>query len=137
MNLLQREKMIKYEFESINGWEEKYQFLIDLGDELKKKSDEFRSNDKLIDGCQSKVWLDAKLKNKRIFFYADSDALLPKGMIVLIIKLYSGLFPKEIIHSNNNIIYEIGLTTFLSPIRSNGILLFLNKIKFYSKYLSK
>ncbi|WP_185873236.1 SufE family protein [Blattabacterium cuenoti] len=137
MSLIQREKIVKNEFKSLNNWEEKYQFLIDLGDELKKKSDKFRSNDKLIQGCQSMVWLEAKFKNKKIFFYADSDALLPKGMIALMIKLYSGLFPDEIINSNNSIIYEIGLTTFLSPIRSNGLLLFLKKIKFYSKYFSK
>ncbi|WP_185852071.1 SufE family protein [Blattabacterium cuenoti] len=132
MDLHKREKIIKKEFKILKNWEEKYEYLIDLGKELSKRSPIFRSEDKLIHGCQSKVWLEAKFNRSRIFFEADSDALLPRGMAALMIRVYSGLFPFEIIYSNANFIYEIGFQTFLSPIRANGMLLFLKKIKFYA-----
>ncbi|AFJ90940.1 SufE family protein [Blattabacterium sp. (Blaberus giganteus)] len=132
MTLHKKEEIIKKEFKILKNWEEKYEYLIDLGKKLSKKSPEFRSKDKLIHGCQSKVWLEAKFNGSRIFFEADSDALLPKGMAALMIRVYSGLFPFEIISSNVNFIYEIGFQTFLSPIRANGMLLFLKKIKFYA-----
>ncbi|WP_341663461.1 SufE family protein [Blattabacterium cuenoti] len=136
MTLRQKEEIVKKEFQILKNWEEKYEYLIDLGKKLSKKSINFRSEDKLIHGCQSKVWLKAKLNGSRIFFEADSDALLPRGMASLMIQVYSGLFPFEIIYSNANFIYEIGFQTFLSPIRANGMLLFLKKIKFYAIALS-
>ncbi|WP_185871950.1 SufE family protein [Blattabacterium cuenoti] len=132
MTLHKKEEIIKKEFQFFKSWEEKYEYLIDLGKKLSKKSPKFRSEDKLIHGCQSEVWLEAKLNGFRIFFEADSDALLPKGMAALMIQVYSGLFPYEIISSHANFIYEIGFQTFLSPIRANGMLLFLKKIKFYA-----
>ncbi|WP_185868440.1 SufE family protein [Blattabacterium cuenoti] len=132
MNLKERENRIKNVFKNLTSWEDKYEYLIDLGNSLKKKSSEFRSNDKLIQGCQSNVWLEATLKNNRLFFEADSEAILPKGMISLMIRLYSGLNPLEIIYADSNIISEIGLDTFLTPIRANGIILFFKKIKFYA-----
>ena len=132
MNLHKKEEIIKKEFHILKNWEDKYEYLIDLGKKLSNRSDKFRSDDKLIYGCQSKVWLEAKLKKSRIFFEADADALLPRGMAALLIRVYSGLFPFEIIHSKSDFIYEIGFQTFLSPIRANGILLFLKKIKFYA-----
>ncbi|AER40786.1 putative SufE Fe/S-cluster-related protein [Blattabacterium sp. (Mastotermes darwiniensis) str. MADAR] len=132
MTLQNKEEIIKKEFFFLKNWEEKYEYLIDLGKELPKKSDNFRSEDKLIYGCQSKVWLEAKLKGSRVFFDADSDALLPRGIAAIMIRVYSGHFPFEIISSRANFIYEIGFQTFLSPIRANGILLLLKKIKFYA-----
>ncbi|WP_341666337.1 SufE family protein [Blattabacterium cuenoti] len=136
MTLRQKEEIVKKEFQILKNWEEKYEYLIDLGKKLSKQSINFRSEDQLIHGCQSKVWLKAKLNGSRIFFEADSDALLPRGMASLMIQVYSGLFPFEIIDSNANFIYEIGFQTFLSPIRANGMLLFLKKIKFYAIALS-
>ncbi|WP_185859810.1 SufE family protein [Blattabacterium cuenoti] len=132
MTLQDREERIKKEFSFLKNWEEKYEYLIELGRKLPKKSDKFRSEDKLIYGCQSKVWLDAKLKEKLVFFDADSDALLPKGMAALMISVYSGRSPFEIVSAKANFISEIGFQTFLSPIRANGILLFLKKIKLYA-----
>ncbi|WP_185857242.1 SufE family protein [Blattabacterium cuenoti] len=132
MNLHKKEEIIKKEFKILKNWEEKYEYLIDLGKKLSNKSPIFRSEDKLIHGCQSKVWLEAKFNESRIFLDADSDALLPRGMAALMIRVYSGLFPFEIICSNANFIYEIGFQTFLSPIRANGMFLFLKKIKFYA-----
>ncbi|WP_341654881.1 SufE family protein [Blattabacterium cuenoti] len=132
MTLRQKEEIVKKKFKILKNWEEKYEYLIDLGKKLSNKSTNFRSEDKLIHGCQSKVWLKAKLNGSRIFFEADSDALLPRGMAALMIQVYSGLFPFEIIYSNAHFIYEIGFQTFLSPIRANGMFLFLKKIKFYA-----
>ncbi|WP_185869532.1 SufE family protein [Blattabacterium cuenoti] len=132
MTLQEKEEIIKKEFQLLNSWEDKYEYLIDLGKELIKKSDSFRTKDKLIYGCQSNVWLEAKLKNSHIFFDADSDAILPRGMAALMIRVYSGLSPFDIIYSNANFIYEIGFQTFLSPIRANGIALLLKKIKYYA-----
>ncbi|WP_185867065.1 SufE family protein [Blattabacterium cuenoti] len=132
MILHKKEEIIKKEFQFLKNWEEKYEYLIDLGNKLPKKSYKFRSEEKLIHGCQSKVWLEAKFDGSRIFFEADSEALLPRGMIAIMIRVYSGLFPFEIIYSNANFIYEIGFQTFLSPIRANGMFLFLKKIKFYA-----
>ncbi|AWU43574.1 SufE family protein [Blattabacterium sp. (Cryptocercus kyebangensis)] len=132
MTLQNKEEKIKKELFLLKNWEEKYEYIIDLGKKLSKKSDIFRSEDKLIHGCQSKVWLEAKLRGVRVFFDADSDALLPRGMVALMIRIYSGHFPFEIISSKANFISEIGFRTFLSPIRANGILLFLKKIKFYA-----
>ncbi|WP_238784223.1 SufE family protein [Blattabacterium cuenoti] len=132
ISLRKKEETIKKEFNQLNSWEEKYEYLIDLGGNLSKKSDEFRSDKRLIHGCQSRIWLDAEIKESRIFFDADGDALLPRGMAALMIYVYSGVFPFEIIYSNANFIYEIGFQTFLSPIRANGMFLFLKKIKFYA-----
>ncbi|WP_185855981.1 SufE family protein [Blattabacterium cuenoti] len=132
MTLQEKEEEIKKEFILLKDWEEKYEYLIDLGRNLPEKSIDFRSDDKLIYGCQSQVWLGAQLKGVRVFFDADSDALLPRGMAALMIRLYSGQIPFEIISSNANFISEIGLKTFLSPIRSNGLFLFLKKIKLYA-----
>ncbi|AWU39689.1 SufE family protein [Blattabacterium punctulatus] len=132
MTLQNKEEKIKKEFLLLKNWEEKYEYIIDLGKNLPKKSNIFRSEDKLIHGCQSNIWLEAKLKGVRIFFDADSDALLPRGMAAIMIRIYSGHFPFEIISYKANFISEIGFRTFLSPIRANGILLFLKKIKFYA-----
>ncbi|WP_185863169.1 SufE family protein [Blattabacterium cuenoti] len=132
MTLHQKEEMIKKEFKILKNWEDKYEYLIDLGKKLSNKSPMFRSEDKLIHGCQSQVWLEAKLNGSRVFFEADSDALLTRGMAAIMVQVYSGLFPFEIIYSNTNFLYEIGFHTFLSPTRANGMFLFLKKIKFYA-----
>ncbi|WP_185864951.1 SufE family protein [Blattabacterium cuenoti] len=136
MNLLlkEKEKIIKDEFKSLYNWEDKYQYLISLGEEIEKKSKKFRSNDRLIDGCQSRIWIDAKLEKNRIFFEVDSDAIIPKGMAALMANLYSGVYPNEIIMSDNKIIYDIGLIDFLSPIRANGLILLLEKIKLFANH---
>ncbi|WP_185850915.1 SufE family protein [Blattabacterium cuenoti] len=136
MKLQDKEEKIKKEFFLLKNWEEKYEYLIDLGKKLPKKSDIFRSEDKLINGCQSKVWLEAKLKGKFVFFEADSDALLTRGMVYIMINIYSGLLPDEIISAKSDFIYEMGFTTFLSPIRANGILLLFKKIKLYAIVLN-
>lgn len=92
----------------------------------------------LIQGCQSQVWIKASLsKNNKIILNADSDALIPKGLIALILKIYSNTNPIEIINYNDNFIYKIGLNEFLSPIRANGMLLMLKQIKLYAIIFNK
>lgn len=114
-----------------SNWEERYEHIINIGKSLPKISE--RSEDKLIVGCQSKVWISAHLRNGNIIFLADSDAILPSGIAALMIRVYSDRSPKEIIHAKINF---IGLNEFLSPIRTNGMFSMINKIKFYAKILS-
>ncbi|WP_185882861.1 SufE family protein [Blattabacterium cuenoti] len=135
-SLKEREKIIVKKFRIFQNWEEKYEYLIELGKKLKKKPN-IRSNNKLIYGCQSKVWIDSTFDKGRIFFKADSDALLPKGLVSIMIYIYSGLPPYEIISSNYHFISKIGFQNFLSPIRANGIILFIKRIKLYAFYFDK
>ncbi|WP_185872689.1 SufE family protein [Blattabacterium cuenoti] len=136
MTLKDKEQKIKQEFDQLHDWQDKYEYILYLGNSLPKQDNTFRTEDKLIYGCQSKVWLDAKLIGMKIIFDADSDALIPKGLIAIMINVYSGRYPFEIISSKANFISDIGFNNFLTPIRSNGLLLFLKKIKFYAQYFS-
>lgn len=132
MELLQKEYNIIKTFSIFTTWEEKYEYLIQLGKELPPIDNKYKTTNQLIQGCQSQVWLYAEIKNNLLIFYADSDALIPKGIVALIIQIYSGSPPIEIIKSKGIFISKIGLQDFLSPIRANGILLMLQKIKLYA-----
>jgi cysteine desulfuration protein SufE len=125
------EREIIGEFYQFENWEERYEHIINIGKSLTKMEE--RSEDKLIVGCQSKVWIYAHLRNGNIILRADSDAILPRGIAALMIRVYSDRSPKEIIHAHANFIYHIGLNEFLSHIRTNGIFYMINKIKFYAK----
>lgn len=132
MELSKKEYNIINTFSNFNGWEEKYEYLINLGKELPKIPNKYKTENKLIKGCQSKVWLNADIKNNFLILNADSDALIPKGIAALMIKIYSGTSPMEIINSQAIFITEIGFKEFLSPIRANGILLMIKQIKLYA-----
>ena len=103
-----------------------------MGKELKPLSDDLKTNDNLIKGCQSKVWLHAELKDGKLYFSADSDAIITKGLISMIVQVFSGQSPEEIIKSDLTFIEEIGLTQHLSPTRSNGLLSMVKQLKFYA-----
>lgn len=137
MELSKKEYNIIKKFSILNGWEEKYEYLINLGQKLPKIPKKYKTEDKLIKGCQSNVWLHAYIKNNFLILNADSDALIPKGIAALMIKIYSNVSPIEIIKYQAKFISEIGLQEFLSPIRANGILLMYNKIQFYAFYFIK
>lgn len=137
MELSKKEYNIINTFSNFNGWEEKYEYLINLGKELPKIPNEYKTENKLIKGCQSKVWLNADIKNNFLILNADSDALIPKGIAALMIKIYSGTSPMEIINSQAIFITEIGFKEFLSPIRANGILLMIKQIKLYAIAFAK
>jgi len=116
-------------FSFFHSWEEKYEYLIELGREMKPLNTKFKNDKHLIHGCQSKVWLYCEKKNEKLYFYGDSDALITKGIVAIIIQLYSGLSKKEIQAESEGVFETIGLTDHLSMTRANGLNLMINKIK--------
>ena len=126
------EQQIIEEFSIYDDWLDKYEYLIELGKSLPQISDNRRLETNLINGCQSRVWLAADYVDGKIVFTADSDAIITKGIISLLIRVFSGRTPKEIIDADLNFIKEIGLEQNLSPTRANGLLAMIKKIKFYA-----
>ena len=120
------------EFAEFTEWMDKYQMLIDLGNDLEGLDAEYKNEQNLIDGCQSRVWLQCDIKDGKLVFTADSDALITKGIIALLIRVVSGHTPKEILDTNLYFIERIGLHQHLSPTRSNGLLSMVKKIKAYA-----
>lgn len=120
------------EFSDFDDWMDKYQMLIDLGNELDVLDDKYKTQDNLIDGCQSRVWLQCDYKDGALVFTADSDALIVKGIIALLIHVLSGHTPKEILDADLYFIDKIGLREHLSPTRSNGLLAMVKQIKSYA-----
>ena len=120
------------EFAELTDWMDKYQMLIDLGNELQPLDQKYKTEDNLIDGCQSRVWLQADMKDGLLYFTAESDALIVKGIIALLIRVLSGHTPQEIIDADLYFIDRIGLKDHLSPTRSNGLLAMLKQIKVYA-----
>ena len=120
------------EFSDFDDWMDKYQLLIDLGNELAPLSPEYKTDQNLIDGCQSRVWLQADLVDGKVVFQAESDALIVKGIIALLVKVLSGHTPDEILNADLHFIDEIGLREHLSPTRSNGLLAMVKQIRMYA-----
>ena len=121
------------EFSDLTDWMDKYQLLIDLGNELEPLDAKYKTDDNLIDGCQSRVWLHADMKDGLLCFTAESDALIVKGIIALLIRVLSGHTPEEIASADLYFIESIGLKDHLSPTRSNGLLAMLRQIKIYAE----
>ena len=117
------------EFSMFDEWLDKYEYLIELGKSLKDYPEADKTDDFLIKGCQSRVWLNDKVENGRIYFNADSDAIITKGIISLLIKIYSGRTPEEILSSDFSVIDRIGLKENLSPTRANGLVSMIARIK--------
>ncbi len=120
------------EFEGFDDWMDRYQMLIDLGNDLEPLDERFKTEQNLIDGCQSRVWLQADYENGRMQLSAESDALIVKGIIALLIRVLSGHTPEEILKSDLYFIDRIGLTDHLSPTRSNGLLAMIKQIRMYA-----
>ena len=120
------------EFSDFDDWMDKYQMLIDLGNELKPLDEKYKTEQTLIDGCQSRVWLQCDFVDGKLVFTADSDALIVKGIIALLIQVISGHTPKEILDADLYFIDKIGLRDHLSPTRSNGLLAMVKQIKAYA-----
>lgn len=120
------------EFSFFDDWEERYTHLIELGKSLNKLPEKEKTDDKIIKGCQSKVWLKPKLDQDRLFFDADSDAILPKGIAALLVRMFSGQKTSDIVMAKTDFISEIGLHEFLSPTRANGLLAMIKQMKFYA-----
>lgn len=120
------------EFSDFTDWMDKYQLLIDLGNEQKPLDDKYKTESNLIDGCQSRVWLQADYEDGKIYFTAESDALIVKGIIALLIRVLSGHTPQEILDADLYFIGRIGLKDHLSPTRSNGLLAMVKQIRMYA-----
>lgn len=120
------------EFEDFTDWMDKYQMLIDLGNELAPLDEKYKTEQNLIDGCQSRVWIQCDCQDGLLIFTADSDALIVKGIIALLLKVLSGHSPKEILDTELYFIDRIGLREHLSPTRSNGLLAMVKQIRAYA-----
>ena len=129
MTLKEAENAIVEEFSMYDEWLDKYEYLIELGKSLKDYPESSKTDDKLIKGCQSRVWLDYRFEDGKIFFNADSDAIITKGIISLLIGLYSGRTPQEIASSDFSVVEKIGLKENLSPTRANGLVSMIAKIR--------
>ena len=120
------------EFSDFTDWMDKYQMLIDLGNELAPLDEKYKTEQNLIDGCQSRVWIQCDCQDGVLIFTADSDALIVKGIIALLLKVLSGHSPKEILDAELYFIDRIGLREHLSPTRSNGLLAMVKQIRAYA-----
>ena len=120
------------EFSELDDWMDRYQLLIDLGNEQEPLDEKYKTESNLIDGCQSRVWLQADYRDDKLWFTAESDALIVKGIVSLLIRVLSGHTPQEILDADLYFIEKIGLREHLSPTRSNGLLAMLKQMKLYA-----
>ena len=120
------------EFSDFTDWMDKYQLLIDLGSDMEPLEEKYKTEDNLINGCQSRVWIHADYQDGLLIFKAESDALIVKGLIALLLRVLSGHTPQEIIDANLFFIDSIGLRDHLSPTRSNGLLAMVKQIRAYA-----
>lgn len=123
-------------FNIFDNWEQKYEYLIDLGKDLAAIDEIHKTDDNLIKGCQSRVWLYAKEENDKIFFSADSDAIMTKGIIALLIRVLSGQSAADIVNADLNFIEKIGLKEQLSATRANGLVSMIKQMKLYAVALN-
>ena len=128
-SLQETESDVVDEFSMFDEWLDKYEYLIELGKSLTDYPEEKKTDERLIKGCQSRVWLDYKIDGGRIFFNADSDAIITKGIISLLIRIYSGRTPEEILSSDFSVVDKIGLKDNLSPTRANGLVSMIARIR--------
>ena len=137
MNINNIQNEIVEEFDIFDTWMDKYEYLIELGKSVPKISEENKKEENIIKGCQSKVWLHAEKEDGLVKFYADSDAIITKGIISLLIRTFSNQNPTDIINANTDFIDEIGLRQHLSANRANGLNNMIKKIKYYAIAFSK
>lgn len=123
------ENEIVDEFSVFDDWLDKYEYIIELGKSLKEYPEDRKTDDKLVKGCQSRVWIDFKVEDGKIFFNADSDAIITKGIISLLVRIYSGRTPQEILSSDFSVVEKIGLKENLSPTRANGLVSMIQMIR--------
>jgi len=126
------QEQIIEEFSIFDDWLDKYDYLIGLSDDLPAISPEHRTEQYVIDGCQSRVWVDARLDEGRVYYSADSDAIITKGIIALLIRVLNGRTPQEILDTELYFIDAIGLSENLSPTRSNGLLAMIKQMRMYA-----
>jgi cysteine desulfuration protein SufE len=132
MSIKEIQDEIVDEFSMFDDWEERYQYVIDLGKSLPIIDHNYKVEENIIKGCQSKVWLHAEEDNTKIVFTADSDAILTKGIIAILIRVFSNQKASDILDADTNFIDEIGLKEHLSPTRANGLVSMIKQIKMYA-----
>ncbi len=120
------------EFSMFDDWMQRYEYMIELGKSLPLISEEYKTEDNIIKGCQSKVWVHAELKDNKLIFTADSDAIITKGIIAILIRVFSNQKPKDIIDADTIFIDKIGLKEHLSPTRANGLVSMIKQLKLYA-----
>lgn len=132
MSIAEKEQEIVGEFEMFGDWDAKYEYIIDLGKELPMIDPQYKTDEYKIKGCQSQVWLHADESEGKIHFTADSDAIITKGIIALLVRVFDNETPEDILKADLNFINEIGLSQHLSPTRSNGLLSMIRQMKMYA-----
>ncbi|MBR6251784.1 MAG: SufE family protein [Bacteroidales bacterium] len=132
MTIEEIQQEIVDEFSGYDDWMDKYSYLIELGNDMPPYPEEQRTQQNLIDGCQSQVWIYAEYRDGKIFFEADSDAIIVKGIVGLLVRVFSDHTPQEILDTNLHFIDDIGLKENLTPTRSNGLLAMIKQMKLYA-----
>ena len=132
MSIQEIQDEIIEEFSMFEDGMQRYEYMIDLGKTLPLIASEFKTDDNIIKGCQSKVWVHAELKDNELEFTADSDAIITKGIIAILIRVFSNQHPKDILASDTSFIDQIGLKEHLSPTRANGLVSMIKQIKMYA-----
>ena len=132
MTIEEIQQEIVDEFSGYDDWMDKYSYLIELGNDMPPYPEEQRTQQNLIDGCQSQVWIYADYRDGKIFFEADSDAIIVKGIVGLLVRVFSDHTPQEILDTNLHFIDDIGLKENLTPTRSNGLLAMIKQMKLYA-----
>ncbi|MEM0517869.1 MULTISPECIES: SufE family protein [Aequorivita] len=120
------------EFSMFDDWMQRYEYMIDLGKSLPLIDEDLKTDEKLIKGCQSKVWLNSEIKDGNVIFTADSDAIITKGIIAVLVRVFSNQNPQAILDANTDFIDEIGLKEHLSPTRANGLVSMIKQMKMYA-----
>jgi len=132
MNISEIEAQIIAEFSAFDDWMDKYNYLIEMGKEMKVLDEKYKVQNNLISGCQSRVWLHAEYRDGKVYFTADSDAVITKGMVSLMIRVLDGQAPDDIINADLGFVEKIGLKEHLSPTRSNGLTSMIKQMKLYA-----
>jgi cysteine desulfuration protein SufE len=132
MSIKEKQQEIIEEFDLFDDWMQKYEYLIELGKTLPLIDEQHKTDDNIIKGCQSRVWLHAQENDQRINYWADSDAILTKGLIALMVRVLDDEKPEDIVKAKMDFVDEIGLKEHLSPTRANGLLSMIKQMKFYA-----
>jgi cysteine desulfuration protein SufE len=132
MTIEQAQQQIVADFQALNTWEDKYKKIISLGKELAALPEEYYTEKYKVNGCQSQVWLHARMQNGKVVFIGDSDAMIVKGLLAILLKIFSEHSPEEIMQANPDFITKIGLNVHLSQSRSNGVAAMIKQMKLYA-----
>lgn len=132
MTIQEKQERIIREFKALGDWPERYKYIIKLGQKLDSLDDKYKTDENLVRGCQSQVWLHTELEDDKVIFKADSDAAITKGLVALMVRFYSDETPDDILSYNPDFIKQIGMQEHLSPTRSNGLASMIKQMKIYA-----